>query len=226
MKNKQEGSAMVVVMCVMVVTVALSLSLLLTASVLVNNAVRSNNKEQCRINAVSISEALIQEIKGFKEYSSADEGGTVEPSSGSNNAKHDLRSKLKTVVTTDWFAYDENAGTLGQLETKGKDYFTYNVNLDGLPGTAQLEMYWIDETGEQMRSLDMSDPETASGVFGNVVLYLKVTSTVGQESSTVISRFQPVVQLISFTEENGIESKMWKSWRWSYIGHEWERGAS
>lgn len=226
MKNKQEGSAMVVVMCVMVVTVALSLSLLLTASILVNNAVRSNNKEQCRINAVSVSEALIEEISNFIEYSSADENNKPEPSADMPGRESNLRAKLKTVVTTEWFAYDENAGTLGQLETKGKDYFTYDVKLDGLPGSTRLEMYWVDETGEQMRSLDMTDQETASGTFGNVVLYLKVTSTVGQESSTIISRFQPVVQLTPFIESDGTESKHWSSWKWDYLGHEWERGAS
>lgn len=226
MRNKREGSAMVVVMCVMVVTVALSLALLLTASILVNNAIRSNNKEQCRINAVSVSEALIGEIDRFTEYSSADENKKPEPSADMPGRKSNLRAKLKTVVTTEWYAYNENAGTLGQLETKGKDYFTYDVTLEGLPGTTMLEMYWIDETGEQMRSLDMTDQEAASGIFGNVVLYLKVTSTVGQESSTIISRFQPVVQLTPVTEKDGTESKHWKSWRWDYIGHEWERGAS
>ena len=224
MKNRQEGSAMIVVVCVMIVTVALSLGLLLTASVLVNNANRSNNKEQCRINAVSVSETLIQEIGTFSAYTETDANGKVEPSANMPGRENNLRAKLKTVVTTEWFAYDENAGTLGQLETRGKDYFTYDVTLEGLPGTTKLEMYWIDETGEQLRSLDMSDADEASGIFGNVVLYLKVTSTVGQESSTIISRFQPVVQLTTPTETDA--SKRWKSWKWEYIGHEWERGAT
>lgn len=224
MKNRQEGSAMIVVLCVMTVTVALSLSLLLTASVLVSNAIRTNDREQCRINAISVSEALIREIDSFPEYTAAD--GKVEPDPEQSGRDSDLRAKLKTVVTTEWYAYDEHAGTLGQLETKGKDYFTYDVKLEGLPGTTKLELYWIDETGEQLRKLDTEDPVAASGTFGSVILYLKVTSTVGKESSSIISTFQPVVQLSPPTEDGAMEGRVWERWRWSYLGHEWERGAS
>lgn len=224
MKKRQEGSAMVVVMCVMIVTVALSLSLLLTSSVLINNAIRSNDKEQCRINAITVSDVLIQEIKAFAPYTAADENG-VFPSNMTNKGEN-LRAKLKTVVTTEWYAYDANAGTLGQLETRGKDYFSYEIELDGLPGTTRLDMYWIDETGDQLRKLDMEDQEEAAGLFGNVVLYLKVTSTVGRESSTIISKFYPLVQMNSEKAETDGEKKTWASWSWKYLGHDWERGVS
>lgn len=226
MKKRQEGSAMIVVMCVMVVTVALSLALLLTSSVLVNNANRANDKEQCRINAVSVSEALLYEIDNFPEYTKADANGEAQPSAEMPGREDDLRAKLKTVVTTEWFAYNEKAGTLGQLETKGKDYFTYDITMEGMPGTTRLEMYWIDETGEELRKLDMTDPVAASGTFGSVILYLKVTSTVGRESSTIISRYQPLVQLEPSSDADDTEGRQWESWKWKYLGHEWERGAS
>lgn len=226
MKKRREGSAMIVVMCVMIVTVALSLALLLTASVLVNNAIRANDKEQCRINAVSVSDALVDAISKFDVYSAADANGTPEPSWNMPGRDSDLRAKLKTVVTSEWFAYDESAGTLGQLETKGKDYFTYEMELDGLPGTTRLEMYWLDETGEQLKKLDMTDQETAAGIFGNVILYLKVTSTVGKESSTIMSKFHPLVNTEPVTMDDGTESGRWTYWSWEYMGREWERGVS
>lgn len=224
MKKRQEGSAMVVVMCVMIVTVALSLSLLLTSSVLINNAIRSNDKEQCRINAITVSDALVNEIKKIEKdrYTDADNG--VLPSVMADREKN-LRAKLKSVTTNEWYAYDVNAGTLGQLGTRGRDYFTYDVVLDGLPGTTRLDMYWINAKGEPLPKLDIlvkEDPNEAAEEFSNVMLYLKVTSTVGRESSTIISTFYPIPD----PEERENGEGTWKNWYWQYSGHEWERGAS
>lgn len=226
-KHGREGSAMIMVMCMMIVAVALSLVLLLTASILVSNATRSNNKEQCRINAVSVSDVLIEEITSFT-YDETDGDGSVPPLKDASEKDTTLKGKLKTVVTSEWYAYNPNAGELEKLETKGKDYFTYELQTEGLPGETVLELYWVDETDENLKKLDMSKPSEAMSYFQSVLLYVKVTSTVGEESSTIISQFQPVVQSKSAADPTGNPEtdKAWESWSWKYIGHEWERGNS
>ena len=226
MKKRQEGSAMIMVMCVMIIAVALSLVLLLTASILVSNAARSNNKEQCRINALSVSDVLIQEIESFT-YNGTDGDGYVPPSKDASDKDSTLKGKLKTVVTSEWYAYNPNAGELEQFENNGKDYFTYELTPGGLPGVTSVDLYWVDETDENLKKLDMKRPVEAASYFHSVALYLKVTSTVGEESSTIISRFQPIVKtkLIETTGNPELD-EAWESWTWKYIGHEWERGNS
>lgn len=223
--GRQEGFAMIIVMCVMAVAVGLSLALLLTASVLIDNAVRAKDKEQCRINAVAVSDLLIGKIKSFRYDTSS--GASVMPDKDAPMWDSSLKEKLKTVATTGWYAYDPDAGTLEQLEKKGKDYYTYNLQDCGLPGKTAVELYWVDESGEDWKELD-GDPDRAQKQFSNVLLYVKVTSTVREEASTIISTFKPVVNL-GEPEGEGTDPeqpKVWKEWYWQYLGHEWERGTS
>lgn len=216
MKRRQSGSAMIVVMCVMVVVVALSLVLLLTASILVTNATRSNTKEQCRINAISVSNVLIEEITSL-EYDDTD--GSARPTEHAEGKDDTLKGKLNTVATSAWYAYKPDAGDLEKLETNEKDRFTYELKTEGLPGKTVVELYWKDETDGELKELNKKDPQEAADKFQSVLLYVVVTSTVGQESSTIISTFNPNTPVM-----NG--DGTWKSWNWQYSGHEWERGNS
>ena len=239
MKKNQKGSAMIVVICVMVVAVALSVTLLLTASILINNAIRSGNKEQCRINAITVSELLIEEIgniryDGLEDLAPGESLTTakdfnhhVPPLSNAAGRGDTLAGKLKTVVTKEWYSYDPDAGTLGQLDTSGKDFFTYWLEDCGLPGETKLELYWMDESGENLKNLDMGKPFDAADKFQNLILYIKVTSTVGEESSAIISTFNPVVQrdVMGETGDPALD-EAWTAWMWNYRGHEWERGNS
>lgn len=209
MKKRQEGSAMIIVMCVMVITMALALSLLLISSVMMMNATRANQKEQCRITAVSVSEVVIEEIKKF-EYT-----GSPIPSP----TKTGLEGKLQTVGTTEWYAYDKYAGSIEQIMKKDKDYFSYELSGTDLPGKTVLSLYWINESG-----LDITNPEDEVKAFRSLVLYVKVTNTVGEESATILSSFHPLVN--KGKDENGNEDETIGDWFWEYDGHQWERGDS
>lgn len=220
MKKRQEGSAMIVVMVVMIVTVVLALTLLLVSSVMMMNATRSNQKEQCRVTAVSVSNVLIEHIKNLGAY-------TEIPKAHPDGKEDSLKGKLQSVVTTEWYSYDKNASSIEQITKKNKDYYTYELTGTNLPGTTVLDMYWIDESGEQLKELDMNDPEKAASLFQSLKLYLKVTNTVGEESSTIISCFSPIVNTEKTPGVNGEEeTDDWKEWFWHYEGHEWERGDS
>lgn len=202
-RKNQQGVAMVVVMVTMLCVTALCLALLLTASVMMMNAVRTNQKEQCRITAVSVSQALVEQVKGYSYHGA--------PSSQADK-ESSLDKKLQTVATAQWYAYDKDASTVEQIQTRGKDYFTYELTDSQLPGKTVLELYWIDESGE-LNNLTPEQIEERSESFQSLVLYAKVTNTTGRESSTIINKFMPVVE----TD--------W-SWKWVYMGREWERSDS
>lgn len=222
--KKQDGAAMIVVMCVMVVTVALSLALLLSASVMLNNANRANRKEQCRITAISVSDALKERILSY-EYRGEDGFPSNEPSGirETGEAKEKLEMKLQTIVTNAWYSYDPSAIGVEKLQKQGKDTFTYvqKENPDSkLPGTTTLKLYWMDETDENLKTLDRNKIEEAAEKFQSVVLYVEVTNTVGEESSTIISLFHPLPGKIDE------KKKVWESWSWVYDGRGWEGGDS
>lgn len=208
MRRNQKGSAMVVVICVLVLTMALSLALLLTASVLITNAVRSNNKEQCRINAVTISDLLIHKI-GNIEYSDETkypEG--IKPDAHATGADSSLEGKLKTIWTSGWKYYSED---LGVLQNLGKDRrFTYRLEACGLPGDTEVALYFVSESELDLDSYDDKNDKDAVRAFGDIILYAKVTSTVGEETASVINSFKPTV------------TGTWESWKWTYRGRVWE----
>lgn len=168
MQKNRKGSAMIVVMCVLVVTVALSLALLLTASILMTNAIRSNDKEQCRINAVTLSDLLIEKI-GNIEYSQDSEyqdteSDSVMPYFNALKADSSLEGKLKTIWTRSWKYYSEDLGYLESLDTNRR--FTYQLqDGSGLPGTTEVELYFVSENGwdlDDYVSASKSVKETAS----------------------------------------------------------------
>ena len=76
-RKRQEGSAMVVVMCVMLITTILCLELLLAASASARNIRRIGERTQCRVNAYSVSGVLIDEITGAPEYGDVTEDGAL-----------------------------------------------------------------------------------------------------------------------------------------------------
>ncbi len=222
MKDRQEGFAMILVMCVMIIATALCLSLLLAASVSFQNASRINDKEQCRINAVSVSNVLIDEITSF-EYGDSLSDEEVDKDGNLINPDRSLRDKLQTVYTDRWNRYAMNGGGVEPWPTQGTVMFTYDLSSDQLPGDTVAEFYWIDENEGSKKELDEATPEDSAEQFENIILYLKVTSTVGKESSTVLSCFRPNVNCSGDVVE-GSNQCQWSDWRWEFTGHEWERG--
>ena len=188
---------MVIVMCVMIVVTALSLALLLTASVLMRNASVSNQKEQCRITAVSVSEVLRKEIESFSYYN--------QKPSDNPDRETNLKSKLQSVGTIAWVAYRADA----EATDRQRNHFVYELEDCGLPGSAKVELYFTDELGV-LDGADITNDNFAQD-YQELVLYVKVTGTVGKESSTIISCYSPV-----------ISGDGWSSWRWEYQRKEWE----
>lgn len=205
MKKRQEGSAMVLVLCVMAVIVALCCALLLSASVLSMNAVRANQKEQCRIAAISMSEALRGEIEEKGRYST---GPTKDADTST------LEGKLHTVFTNAWIQNEKNPGDIHQIQIDAKGIFNYKMSEnEKLPSTEiTVQMYWRQDNGENPSP---EEPvETEKDKFWGVTLYVAVTCTVGRESSTIISAYRP----------NPTSGGTDYSWEWLYEGHEWEGG--
>ncbi|MDD3253174.1 MAG: hypothetical protein PHV18_11505 [Lachnospiraceae bacterium] len=208
MKRNRDGSAMIVVMCVMLMTMALSLALLLTSSVMISNANRANAKEQCRINAVSVANVLTKTIPTYSY-----DGVTEEYPTGRDSS---LKGKLKSVLTTEWYPYDRNASSLQQILRAGKDYYSYKLGTDsGLPGETVVDLYFGNEQEEEEPDKKTNQDEWAEYFMG-IILYVKVTSTVGNESSTVISKFQPDIP----------DRTTLAGWKWQYQGRYWEGGIS
>lgn len=210
MKKHQEGTAMIVVMCVMAVAVGLSLALLLSASVAVMNAARSNRKEQCRILAVSVSDVFCKEVETYEYWTSAlpEQEEEMAP----------LQKILTSVATADWPEYDESAETgTGQ---KQRNVLCYELDSDILPGETVAELYWTDGSEEEDVDIDSGYQEEEAELFSGIKLYLKVTSRVGEESSSIISCFR----------QRGIKTDImedtWSYWKWIYVGRDWEGGDS
>lgn len=205
MKRRQEGSAMVMILCVMAVVVALCMALLLSASVLTTNAARSNQKEQCRIAAITISDALKDEIETTGNYS-------TQPGAGGDTDT--LAGKLHTVFSNDWVRYDKNAGDVQQIQIDAKGIYNYVMSSSALPDTeTKVQMYWMHDDMEDMNTEDIG---ARMEKFKDVILYMRVTCQVGQEASTIINTFGPTNLKLN---DEGTDF----SWQWNYEGHTWER---
>lgn len=205
MRKRQEGSAMVLVMCVMVVVMALSFALLLSASVLSMNAIRSNQKEQCRIAAISVSDALRDEIETHGKY-------TTRPREGGNTST--LAGKLHTVFSTDWIRYQRGVGTIQQIQIDTRGVYHYEMTHEDMPSTkTTVQMYWEQEEEEDPNPED--EIQVVEEKLRGVTLYIKVTCQVGEEASTITSIYSP--ESIKYNESGDDFS-----WEWSYEGHDWE----
>ena len=221
MKGRKEGSAMILVMCMMAVTAVLCMALLLSASMMMKQAVRSGQREQCRLNAVSVSDLFIKEITSF-QY-----GNTLENDSH-GQPDHNLKDRLQTIVSpgqleNPWYAYNPDVGVSELSVPEDQVFLTYQLISGTLPGSTEVCMYWVDENDNQDNQYE-TDPALAAVRREDRVLYLKVTGMVGSESCTIISRFAPQIELTPLPGEDGC--RHWEKWSWSYQGHEWERSSS
>lgn len=215
MKKRQEGAAMIVVMCVMVMIIALSLALLLSASVLITNANRAARKEQCRVTAVAVAKLLEKEIVEFNYQGYP---GDDKKENHPGESVSDLKYILGSCYTDAWRSYDKTK-TSSLEGKKSNNIIRYELEDGRLPGDTLVELYWTDE-GEEEAELDRNQPTAASDIFREIHLYVRVTNTVGEESATIISSFQP--DQIRPDET----AKTWTSWKWKYVGHEWEGSMS
>lgn len=211
MKKQEQGSAMIVALCVMTVVSVLSLSLLLAASNLHRYALRSYRLKQAQIAAHSVLEVLKDQIVKF-EYRGY-------PTADRHDREDSLEGRLASVCTDAWPAFEPEAGRTNTC-------FTYDLADCGMPGDTVLELYWIDGSGEGIEELDPEDPEAAAAQFTNALLYVTVTNTIKGQSSTAANRFYPEVDIVTRTETAGeepVEKAEWIAWRWRDDGRVWKR---
>jgi predicted Holliday junction resolvase-like endonuclease len=130
--QNRRGSAMIVVMCVMALTLVLCLSLLLNASVMMQSSINQKNRQQARILTETLSDAVNREL-------------TV--------SHTDLFSKVNQAISSGtWLDYEK--GTEGHALADVKQ--SYAVSPEKMPPQMQnalnecsLEMYWVKESPEQ-----------------------------------------------------------------------------
>lgn len=213
-----DGYTMIMVMAVMSIIVALSLALLLSASVLIHTVRQAEGADQCRIYAVSLSAAMTEQIES---YTYADPPGAERVT-----AHTGLGTRLQTVATSAW-----KPETLITYQHLGKEAG------DDIPGETTLEFCWLDSAGSliELSVEPGEDMAEAAAAFAGLRLYLTVTNTIGENSSTIISVFCPVVDTriiyIEGEDEDGDgvadsreELTVWTGWRWNYMGPAWEGG--
>ena len=132
-RKRQEGSAMVVVMCVMLITTILCLELLLAASASARNIRRIGERTQCRVNAYSVSGVLIDEITGVPEYGDVTEDGALREDGNS------VRSQLQTA-----FHKIENG------ERRLGEKLEYELAPGTLPGEAMVDLLMVSKYFERI----------------------------------------------------------------------------
>lgn len=196
LKNRNKGEAMIVVLCILAVLMALSLALLLSASVVMGNAQKASIREQCRLTAITFSEAL--EEKLLEDY--------VDVTYANEN--DGIRSYLRSNIGAGWDYYNEaEAGH----NSKKKVTRSFTLSGDGVGedsefGEITADMYW---------SWDSSAPvENKELMYDNSMLVVTVTCNYKGQTQKVKSQYS-----LKCKEENEIDteegSKTPVSWTWS-----------
>lgn len=120
-KPNNDGSALIPVLCMICVFMALILSLILTSYQVLSHAQKAATKEQCRIGALSFSEALKKEL-------AAPGNGTI------------AEGIAGQIASKTWEYYNESEGK----DKKVKKQLSVNLNETEMRqyGTFEVEAYW------------------------------------------------------------------------------------
>lgn len=193
--NGQKGSALIVVLCVMMVTVTVCLSLLLAASVLTASARRSSAKEQCRIMAESVSRRLGKELTA-EDYSHIPSGSPPDDS---------FREYVGAYVCSrrsSWPDYNARGGPEHTLSAAKRSFQLTDEEWPEEAGTITVSLYWVNGSG---RKWDGRESWESYFHSIDIDLYVEVTCTIRQESCTWTDIYSKVSN-----EEEG-------TWKWSQI---------
>lgn len=193
MKKRNSGAALVIVMCVMFLVVALSLALLRSAAILVQNPVRDNQREQCRINAVSVSEVIAEEIEAYLYDEAEGEEVSVYPESN-------LKDLLAMAAAGKW---------------KTGEKLRYRLQTDRLPGETWLEFYVLEEDEETVLYMEVGSTvgkESCSVVNQFMPVYQEDDSDPASDRTEEIEETEKIEEI----EETGNAV-----WKWRFLGREW-----
>ena len=145
-KNNNKGAAMIAVLCIMAVFVTLCLSMLLTSSVLMNNAFSRKYEEQCRVSAVTVSKELEydlctdSETTGFYEY---------------------IDSHIITSGSSSWPYINTDELGHGDRPNAYKE-FTINGTDTAKTGDVKVKLYWEWERDGALTDIVLHVDVTAS----------------------------------------------------------------
>lgn len=182
MTKRDKGYAMVLVICVLALVTALCLALLLAASLVFSSAQRTGDMERCRIMAVTLSQALDNEL--------TDEKYTFENESEETTSKAINSGKLWFVVKdginnafnngTAWYYYNEDE----QGHRGGDNVFrSYELLNLGVPGaSAEVVMHWESD----FASIQSKDKN-------GIPLITEVTCTLNGQSCTIRTEYELTV---------------------------------
>ncbi len=189
----QDGSALIAVLCVMMVVVAVCLSLLQGASVLTAAARRSRAKEQCRIMAESVSRELGEELTG-KIYSQIPSG------SPADDSLHAYVGAYVCERHNDWKDYDADGGAEHALSAVKRSFQLTGGEWPEEAGTITVSLYWVNGSGQKR---DRRESWESYFHSIDIDLYVEVTCQIRQESCTWTDCYFKVS-----SQEEGI-------WKWS-----------
>ncbi|MEF9940704.1 MAG: hypothetical protein RSA90_01755 [Lachnospiraceae bacterium] len=123
-KDRQEGSALIMVLCALCIFVVLALTMILTSFHILRNAQQSATKEQCRITAITFSKALEKDITQTKTETG-------------------LRSYLhKQFVADTWPGYDKKESGHGKSESHRLLKIEMGDEWSKKGGTLSATVFW------------------------------------------------------------------------------------
>lgn len=204
-KDKNKGVAMIVVLCIMAVLMALSLAIILSASVVMGNAQKAAIREQCRLTAITFSEAL--EEKLTEDYD--------DPTYKLEN--EGIRTYLREAISSnEWLYYNE-----AEAGHSSKKAVTRSFSVDGLPedsayGDITVDMYW-----ESDGTIAIEDEELK---YSNSILAVAVTCSYKGQTQKVKSQYALKCQYEESVEKaaeaDAPEEKAPVSWKWQRMWRE------
>lgn len=136
MKHNKKGSAMIVVLCIMAILMTLSFALLLSASIVVANANRRKQQEQCKISASSFGKNIEADLK--------DE--SIVEKEGSLRAY--LRDEIERYMRSQnlgWAYYNEDEGDAHSMAAAKRTFSMEEASWKNQTGTLKMEAYWESE---------------------------------------------------------------------------------
>lgn len=154
--KEKSGAAMIAVLCILAIFLTLCLSMLLTASVLMQNANNRMYEEQCRVSAVTMSKELEENL------CFPDEGGTAGFYSYIKNNMALSGPSSWPYLNPDELGHGENSGVYRSFELE-------NADTSGT-GAVTVKLYWEWERG---------------GLENDVVLHVDVTARKNRSEHTI-----------------------------------------
>ncbi|PWJ73793.1 UNVERIFIED_CONTAM: hypothetical protein C7383_111129 [Murimonas intestini] len=199
-KDRNKGAAMIVVLCIMAVLMALSLAVLLSASVVMGNAQKAATREQCRLTAITFSEAL--EEKLTEDYD--------DPTFKVEN--EGIRTYLREAISSkQWLYYNEAEAGHNSKKAVTRSFTVENLPSDSAYGDIAVDMYW-----ESDGTVAIDDEELR---YSNSILVVVVTCSYKGQTQKVKSQYALKCQYEESVDKNEGETAP-VSWKWQRMWRE------